>query len=387
MTASDQGPLAAFRTLRRQGKLRGDPHQELAAEKLQSLWHRLQHYRPDNGGNGPGNGQGGWMQVLSFGRRREPPPAGLYIYGEVGRGKSMLMDLFFAAAPTEPKRRVHFHAFMQEVHGAIHRWRQTDPAEREGDDPIPPVAKAIAQQAALLCFDEFQVSDVADAMILGRLFQQLFELGVVVVATSNRAPDELYLDGLNRPLFLPFIALFKEKLDVLHLEGETDYRLDRLQQGRTWLTPLGPAATAALDADFAALTDEATPQPLTLTVPGRELIVARQARRVARFAFAELCEQPLGPADYLAIARAFHTVILDGIPRLAPEQRNEAKRFVTLIDALYEAKCKLVAAAAAEPEDLYPEGDDSFEFKRCASRLREMQSAEYLSLVHKGQSA
>ncbi len=373
------GPLESYRAKLAAGDLQGDEAQELGAEKLELLSRRLAHYQP-------GNGDAGWLQRLSFGRKREPAPQGLYIYGDVGRGKSMLMDLFFAAAPVQRKRRVHFHAFMQEVHAAIFRYRSlpAESAEKKkgGDDPIKPVAKAIAEQAWLLCFDEFQVSDVADAMILGRLFQKLFDRGVVVVATSNRAPDELYLNGLNRPLFVPFIALFKEKLDVLHLAAARDYRLQRLSGSKVWHSPLGPAADAALEHAFALLTDAAAGEPESLELLGRKLIMPRQARGVAFCDFATLCEQPLGPADFLALAKRYHTLILNHIPELNPDKRNEAKRFVTLVDTLYEAKVKLIAAAAAPPETLYPSGDGAFEFQRCVSRLNEMQSDDYRALPH-----
>ncbi|WP_430396178.1 cell division protein ZapE [Ferrovibrio sp.] len=373
------GPLETYRAKLAAGELQGDEAQELAAEKLELLSRRLAHYTP-------GQGDEGWLQRLSFGRRREPAPQGLYIFGEVGRGKSMLMDLFFATAPVAKKRRVHFHAFMQEVHAAIFRYRSLpdDSAERKkgGDDPIKPVAKAIAEQAWLLCFDELQVSDVADAMILGRLFQKLFDRGVVVVATSNRAPDELYLNGLNRPLFVPFIALFKEKLDVLQLAAARDYRLQRLSGAKVWHSPLGAESDAALARAFALLTDDDAGEAADIELLGRKLHVPRQARGVAWFSFAELCESPLGPADFLAVARSFHSVILGGIPELGPDKRNEAKRFVTLIDALYEAKVKLIASAAAPPETLYPSGDGAFEFQRCVSRLNEMQSDDYRAQRH-----
>jgi cell division protein ZapE len=371
--------LDSYRQKLAAGELAADPAQALAAEKLELLSRRLAHYRP-------GEGDAGWLQRLSFGRKREPAPQGLYIYGDVGRGKSMLMDLFFAAAPVEKKRRVHFHAFMQEVHADIFRYRQLpeDSPEKKkgGDDPIRPVAKKIAAAAWLLCFDELQVTDVADAMILGRLFEKLFARGVVVVATSNRAPDDLYQGGLNRPLFEPFIALFKDKLDVLHLAASRDYRLQRLSNERVWFSPPGPAATAALDRAFALLTDDAAGAPSALELLGRKLHVPRQARGVARFPFPDLCEAPLGPPDFLAIARAFHTLLIDDIPLLGPANRNEAKRFVTLVDTLYEAKVKLLATAAAPPESLYPQGDGAFEFQRCVSRLNEMQSEDYRELPH-----
>ncbi|MFN4165339.1 MAG: cell division protein ZapE [Ferrovibrio sp.] len=369
--------LDSYRQKLTAGDLAEDPAQELAVEKLELLSHRLQHYRP---------GEDSWLQKLSFGRKREPAPQGLYIYGDVGRGKSMLMDLFFSAAPVEKKRRVHFHAFMQEVHAEIFRYRQLpdEYAEKKkgGDDPIRPLAKKIAEASWLLCFDELQVTDVADAMILGRLFEKLFERGVVVIATSNRAPDDLYQGGLNRQLFLPFIALFKDKLDVLHLAAQRDYRLQRLSREKVWFSPLSAKSTLALDRAWGLLTDEAEGRAVDLELLGRKLHVPEQARGVARFTFGDLCEANLGPADFLAIARSFHTVMIDGIPTLSPARRNEAKRFVTLVDTLYEAKVKLLATAEAPPETLYPEGDGAFEFQRCVSRLNEMQSEDYRALPH-----
>ena len=362
------------------GELAGDPAQELAVEKLELLGRRLQHYPP--------GGEDSWLQRLTFGRKREPAPQGLYIYGDVGRGKSMLMDLFFAEAPVEKKRRVHFHAFMQEVHAEIFRYRQLPEdhpeKKRGGGDPIQPTAKKIPQAAWLLCFDELQVSDVADAMILGRLFEKLFDRGVVMVATSNRHPDELYKGGLNRQLFLPFIALFKEKLDVLHLAASRDYRLQRLQESPVWFSPMSARSTLALDRIWNLQTDDAEGESSEIELLGRRLKIPCQARGVVRFTFGDLCEQPLGPADFLALARSFHTVMIHNIPTLSPAKRNEAKRFVTLIDALYEAKTKLAATADAPPETLYPEGDGAFEFQRCVSRLNEMQSEEYRALAHAG---
>lgn len=372
--------LETYRGKLGSGELAEDPAQALAAEKLELLSRRLQHYQP--------GAEDGWLQKLSFGRKREPAPQGLYIYGDVGRGKSMLMDLFFHAAPVEKKRRVHFHAFMQEVHAEIFRYRQLaeDDAEKKagGDDPIRPTAKKIAKSAWLLCFDEMQVSDVADAMILGRLFEKLFQRGVVIVATSNRHPDDLYKGGLNRQLFLPFIALFKEKLDVLHLAASRDYRLQRIARSPVWFSPMSAKSTLALDHAWNLLTDDAEGEPAEIELLGRKLMVPVQARGVARFTFGELCEQPLGPADFLAIAKNFHTVMIDNIPTLSPAKRNEAKRFVTLVDALYEAKTKLLATADAPPETLYPEGEGAFEFQRCVSRLNEMQSEDYRALPHIG---
>lgn len=317
------------------------------------------------------------------------PVRGVYLWGGVGRGKSMLMDLFFGEAVTRPKRRVHFHEFMAQVHERLGIWRKMTDAEKKrspwrvksaGDDPIPPVAKQIAAEAKLLCFDEFQVTQIADAMILGRLFDQLFQRGVTVVATSNRHPDELYKDGINRQLFLPFIKELKERCAVLELVSARDYRLDRLVEAPVWYAPLSGESAAALDKAWDRLTLGAEPQHCVLTVKGRKLEVSREAAGVARFTFEELCARPLGPIDYLAIAGTFHTVILEGIPLLSPDKRNEAMRFISLIDALYEAKVKLVASAEAEPGALYPEGDGSFEFERTASRLFEMRSKDYLSL-------
>ena len=321
--------------------------------------------------------------------RKADKVTGLYLWGGVGRGKSMLMDLFSSLSPV-PVRRAHFHEFMAGVHDDFNDWRNMDESARKksdhyvrsaGSDPVAPVAKKIADSARLLCFDEFQVSQIADAMILSRLFEQLFDRGVTVVATSNRHPDELYKDGLNRQLFLPFIERLKSECDVFELVSDRDYRLERLTEAPVWHAPAANA-TAAMDRAFDRLTMGAEPRQCSLRVKGRDLPIPREAAGVARFAFADLCERPLGPIDYLAIAANFHTVLIDNIPRLGTEKRNEAARFVSLIDALYEAKVKLIASANADPDDLYPSGDGSFEFQRTVSRLHEMASVEYMAQEH-----
>lgn len=301
--------------------------------------------------------------------RAPEPPKGLYLWGGVGRGKSMLMDLFAESVPLEAKRRVHFHAFMQEIQAGLHAARQTGV-----DDALKPVAQKVADEVRLLCFDEMQITDITDAMIVGRLFEQLFAAGVVVVTTSNRPPDDLYKNGLNRQLFLPFIALLKERMAVVELESPTDYRQHRLAEADVYFTPADAVARAAIDRLWIDLTGGAW-DPLTLRVKGREVVLPGFRNGVARVPFWELCGRPLGPADYLAVAEAVRVLILEDVPLLSSANYNEAKRFVTLIDALYEARVRVIMSAADLPERLYIEGEGSFEFERTASRLREMQSA------------
>ncbi|MCU9848300.1 cell division protein ZapE [Defluviimonas sp. WL0024] len=297
---------------------------------------------------------------------------GLYLWGGVGRGKSMLMDLFHENVAITAKRRVHFHAFMQEVQSRLHEVRKTGV-----DDAILPVAEEIAENLRLLSFDEMQITDIADAMIVGRLFQMLFDRGVTVVTTSNRVPDDLYKDGLNRPLFLPFIALLKTRMEVREIESETDYRQHRLEGAQVYFTPAGPEAAAAIARIWTELTGGGGDAELRLRIKGRDLVLKDYHAGVARASFWELCGRPLGPADFLALANAVRVLILDDIPHLSAENYNEAKRFVTLIDALYEAKVRLVASAADTPERLYVEGEGAFEFERTASRLREMQGRDW----------
>ncbi|HWA50994.1 MAG TPA: cell division protein ZapE [Dongiaceae bacterium] len=376
-SALEDGPLPRYRAMQRAGALAHDFAQELAAEKLQSLWKALKNYRPQLI---RGEKSGGWRERLGLARRREmDAPQGLYIFGPVGRGKSMLMDLFFATAPIAEKRRVHFHAFMIEVQETLHRWRQE---KGKQDDVIGKLADKVAGEATLLCFDEFHVTNIADAMILGRLFEALFERGVVVVATSNWEPDDLYKDGLQRDRFLPFIALIKEKLDVLELDAARDYRLQRIKDMRVYHYPLGDLAARHMREAFHRLTGGAEPRRGSLIVQERRLEIARHAEGVAWFDFEELCARPLGAADYLAIATHFNTVLIDGVPRLSPDLRDQARRFVNLIDALYEHRTTTIIAAADAPERLYPAGDGSFEFQRTVSRLNEMQSVDYLQRPH-----
>jgi cell division protein ZapE len=353
------GVLDQFRTRIREGRLAPDAAQAEAAAKLDALAEALKGWRP-----------GGL-----FAQR---PPRGLYIWGAVGRGKSMLMDLFFDAAEITPKQRVHFHAFMRDQHLFMKHARATGAGAQ--DQLIVEAARHVASQARLLCFDEFAVSDIADAMILGRLFEQLLARKVVVVATSNRPPVDLYKNGLNRQLFLPFITLLQQEMDVIELAAARDYRLERLMAAPVYYWPLGLHARESLDAAWSRLTMGASAQPTALLVAGRTLPIAKAAAGCAWMHFDELCARPLGAGDYLALAEHFHTLILEGVPKLPPAMREEAARFRLLIDALYEAKTKLLCSAEAEPQALYPEGDMAFEFERTVSRLMEMRSETYLAL-------
>ena len=367
-TYTAREPIAVYQELRQKGVLQPDPAQQPAIEKLQGLYRALSEYRPESGPRG-------WLARLGLAENGGVhAPMGLYIHGPVGRGKSMLMDLFFAAVAGLRKRRVHFHAFMLEVHDRIERERRA-----ETDAPILKVAADIAHEAALLCFDEFQVDDIADAMILGRLFTALFDAGVVVVATSNLTPDGLYEHGLQRELFLPFVALLKKKLCVLELDGGRDWRLARLVGKAVYHYPLDPAAHEALASAFTELTDGAPGDSMTLPVRGRSLVVPRTARSIAWFGFAELCERPLAAGDYLAITERFSAVIVEGILRLGPRARDAARRFNILIDTLYEARTLLIASAEVPPEEIYTAGNGNFEFQRTVSRLIEMQSEDYIA--------
>ena len=366
-------PLERYRELRETNALLRDPSQKLAVEKLQILHHALNGYQPAGD-----SWLSGWKDRFGLGHRTEAPPQGIYMYGPVGRGKSMLTDMFFNTAPVARKRRVHFHSFMLEIQKRLTALRQED----KQDDPLMRVAAEIANESWLLCFDEFHVVNIADAMILGRLFQAFFDHGVVIAATSNVAPQNLYKGGLQRERFLPFIDLIQQKLDILDIGAGRDFRLDRLKGDPVWNTPLGAEAKAMLDKAFDTLTDDASPHAEEIELQGRTLIVERTARGIARCTFDELCNRPRGAADFLAIASRFHTVMIDDIPQLQAAERDAAKRFVVLVDSLYEHKVNLFASAAAEPGDLYTQGDTAFEFERTVSRLMEMQAEDYLDSTH-----
>jgi len=360
------------------GKIERDSAQEAVVADLTRLEKRIAQHRLARKSSSLG-----WL----FGTRaRETEDIkGLYIFGEVGRGKTMLMDLFFAASPVVRKRRVHFHEFMADVHERIYALRQKAKlGETNGEDPIILTAAAIAQETWLLCFDEFHVTDIADAMILGRLFKRLFELDVVVAATSNVPPSELYKDGLNRALFLPFIALIEQHMEIVPLHARADFRLEKLAGTPVWYVPADRAADAALDEAWRRLTAGHVGEAQDLVVKGRAVHVPCAAMGVARFTFHDLCQQPLAAADYLKIAHEFHTIMIDHIPVMDYERRDEAKRFIILIDTLYDNAIKLIASAEAEPDALYhaSDGFEAYEFNRTASRLIEMRSQTYLALPH-----
>jgi cell division protein ZapE len=373
-------PPASFRahyqSLVASGAIEADAAQAKAAEALAALEQRLANYKPVR--------KQGLLGRL-FADKDEAPPRGLYIHGEVGRGKTMLMDLFFQQSPIEHKRRAHFHEFMADVHERIYGFRQNIARGEIADgDVIALTAASIFDEAWLLCFDEFHVTDIADAMILGRLFSKLFELGTVVVATSNVAPDDLYKGGLNRALFLPFIAQIFDHMDVLRLDARTDFRLEKLTGVKMWLVPADRVADAALDKAWVRMTGNAKCKPRDISLKGRVLHVPCSADGVARFSFAEICEKPLAASDYLRLARDYHTVMIDRIPVMDYADRNAAKRFIALIDTFYDNAVKLMASAESDPLSLYVAADDEVanEFKRTSSRLIEMSSESYLALPH-----
>jgi cell division protein ZapE len=357
------GIRADYQDRLQSGELKQDPAQALVVERLEQLSRALEHHQSRKNG----------LLARLLRNGATVSPKGLYMWGDVGRGKTMLMDAFFAGAPVERKRRAHFHGFMRDVHARLHRARRASNA----DDPVADVARELAVEAQLLCLDEMQISDIADAMIVGRLFEQLLDRGVIVVMTSNLSPDALYKDGLNRDLFVPFIRLIEQKLDVVEVETPTDYRLGRIRGLRTFITPLGREADAKVQHLWEKLTDTKRGDALFLEILGRKLAVPQHAHGAARFTFGDLCEAPLGPPDYLALAATFKLIFIENIPLLQASQRNPAKRFILLIDTLYDAHVRLVASSQMPPEGIYGGQDHRQEFARTASRLEEMQSASW----------
>lgn len=387
------GPEGEYQTLIQAAELKSDADQAKAVTSLERLHRELSDYPVIKNIHDGFHFRwpAGIFRLLNS---HKSAPQGIYLYGGVGRGKSMLMDLFYATATITSKRRVHFHEFMLDIHARLKQWHDFSKQERaqhggrtNDEDPIPSIARRIANEATLLCFDELQVTDIADAMVLTRLFKELFAQGVIVVATSNRPPDDLYKNGLNRQRFLPFIEQIKEKLEIIPLEGPVDYRYNRLKGAQTYYFPINEETTAQLSAVFFRLTDRSIADRAKvpseeLTVQGRTLFVPKAARGVAVFSFKRLCANPLGSADYLTIARTYHTVIMVAIPQFTSGNNDEAKRFITLIDALYEHGVKFLCSAAVPLHSLYSGGDVSFEFERTRSRLMEMQSEDYLTRGH-----
>ena len=353
------------------GQLKPDPEQERAVTALQRLYDEILEAKDAPKANF-------FQRMTGLGATKEEEPLGVYLYGGVGRGKSMLMDLFYSCLPDDlRKSRVHFHKFMIDVHDYINTRRDPSGGREGVDATLPLLAERLAEKSRILCFDEFHVTDVTDAMILGRLFTALFDRGVIVVATSNWEPDRLYEGGLQRERFLPFIELIKRKMEVIHLDSPTDYRAQTLAQEGSYFTPLGEMTAKAMNKVFAKLTDNAPPDQEHFEVKGRMIEVKAVAYGVARFSFAQLCEQPHGAEDYLAIANRYSTVFIEGIPKMGYDRRNEVVRLMKLIDALYEAGTHVVISAAAQPEKLYSGQDHAFEFERTISRLKEMQSEDY----------
>ena len=367
----EEGPRAGYESLVSAGTLTWDQGQELAVDKLQKLHGTLADYKA-------AKPLAGWKSFLPFQPKSpEAYPRGLYIFGSVGRGKSMLMDLFFDGVDVKRKRRIHFHKFMQEAHEAIHNWREKNKNDKDSE-PIAPTAKLLAEKNALLCFDEFEIRDIADAMIVARLFTAMMELGVVVVATSNRHPNDLYKDGLQRDRFLPFIKLIQNRMEVLHLTDGLDYRLDRLKEMQAYLSPVNSETVILLDNIFSELTDGHPSASESFEFKGRKIFIPQACDGVARFGFDDLCRKPLAAADFLAIAERYRSIIISDVPVFEDDQRDIARRFMVLVDTLYDTKTHVIISASAQPTELYSGYDWRFEFDRTVSRLMEMQSVEYI---------